>query len=136
MDNRTLLYQTIDEYIALFPLDIQTTLNSLRQYIRFVAPEATEKISYQMPTFYLEGNLVHFAAYPHHIGIYPGSSGVAAFLSRLSDYSTSKGAIQFPIGKPLPFALIGDIVSYRVAENKAWALAKKQKISISRRESS
>jgi len=127
MDNRAQSYQTIDEYIALFPKEIQLTLQQLRAFIHSAAPEAKEKISYQMPTFDLFGNLVHFAAYKQHIGLYPGSSGVAAFLPKLTQYQTSKGAIQFPIDQPLPYALIGEIVAYRVLENKELAIAKKAK---------
>ncbi len=107
----------IDEYIATFPPDVQKILNMLRATIQKAAPDATEKISYAMPTFYLNGNLVHFAAYKNHIGFYPAPSGIEAFEKELSVYKTSKGAVQFPINKPLPFALITKIVRYRVKEN-------------------
>lgn len=109
---------TIDEYIAQFSPEIQEILQSLRKLIREAAPEAGEKISYQMPTFTLNGNLVHFAAFKNHIGFYPAPSGVEAFQEKLMDYKTSKGAIQFPIDKPLPFDLIREIVTFRVSENK------------------
>lgn len=92
-------------------------LEKLRQTIRTAAPDATEKISYRIPTFYLNGNLVHFAAFKHHIGFYPTSSGVSAFQDELSKYKTSKGAIQFPLDKPLPLELVKKIVGFRVTEN-------------------
>jgi uncharacterized protein YdhG (YjbR/CyaY superfamily) len=113
----------IDEYIATFPSEVQVILEKLRQTIRKAAPDATEKISYQMPTFYLNGNLVHFAAFKKHIGFYPAPSGITAFQDALMEYKTSKGAIQFPINEPLPFPLVKKIVAFRVKEN----LAKKLK---------
>ena len=106
-----------DTYIAQFPQSVQDKLNALRKCIQQAAPEAFEKISYQMPTFDLHGNLVHFAAFQNHIGFYPGSSGVEAFTSKLTAYHTSKGAIQFPIQQDIPFDLVQDIVLYRVKEN-------------------
>jgi uncharacterized protein YdhG (YjbR/CyaY superfamily) len=108
---------SIDEYIAAFPEGVQKTLQELRATIKAAAPEATEKISYQMPTFYLKGNLVHFAAYKKHIGFYPAPSGILAFRQELSSYASSKGAVQFPIGRPLPLELISRITEFRVAEN-------------------
>jgi uncharacterized protein YdhG (YjbR/CyaY superfamily) len=107
---------TIDEYIAQFPEDVQPILARIRAVIRESAPGAVEKISYQMPTFYLRGNLVHFAAHPHHIGFYPTPSGIEAFKDELSAYKWSKGAVQFPLDQPIPYDLIGRIVRYRVAE--------------------
>lgn len=92
-------------------------LGKLRQTIRKIAPDAAEKISYRIPTFYLNGNLVHFAAFKHHIGFYPTSSGVSAFQDELSKYRASKGAIQFPFDQPLPLNLIERIVAFRVKEN-------------------
>jgi len=106
-----------DKYIAQFSKSTQDKLNALRKCIKEAAPEAFEKISYQMPTFDLHGNLVHFAAFQNHIGFYPGSSGVEAFTSKLTAYHTSKGAIQFPIQQDIPFDLVKDIVLYRVKEN-------------------
>jgi uncharacterized protein YdhG (YjbR/CyaY superfamily) len=108
---------TIDEYIAQFPEEIQQKLQEIRAVIHAAAPEATEKISYQMPTFYLRGNLVHFAAFKQHIGFYPVPSGIAAFEEELAPYKRSKGAVQFPLDQPIPFELIGRIVQFRVAEN-------------------
>lgn len=108
---------TIDQYIAGFPEEVQILLSELRSTIRQAAPQATEKISYQMPTFYLNGNLVHFAAYKNHIGFYPTPSGIAAFQDELKGYKSSKGAVQFPIDEPLPLKLISKIVKFRVGEN-------------------
>ena len=117
MDTRPPHFDTIDAYIASFPPGVQGILQELRRVIRLAAPEASEKISYQMPTFYLHGNLVHFAAYKTHIGFYPAPSGIEKFAGELSRYETSKGAIRFPIDQPLPLDLISRIVQFRVAEN-------------------
>jgi uncharacterized protein YdhG (YjbR/CyaY superfamily) len=111
------VFKSIDEYIHSFPEPVQAKLTELREAIRAQAPQALEKISYQIPTFYLNGNLVHFAAYAKHIGFYPTSSGIAAFKTKLSKYKSSKGAVQFPIEEPLPTNLIKSIVKFRVAEN-------------------
>ncbi len=108
---------TIDEYIAQFPEDIQTILKKIRMIIQNEAPDATEAISYQMPTFKLNGNLVHFAAYKNHIGFYPNPSGITPFNEELKNYKTSKGAIQFQLNEPIPYVLIEKIVKYRVKEN-------------------
>lgn len=110
-------FKTMDEYIDTFPADVQRTLNELRQTIRDAAPEAEETINYQMPTFALNGNLVHFAAFSNHIGFYPTPTGIEAFKEELSPYKGAKGSVQFPIDKPLPLALIRRIVEYRVKEN-------------------
>lgn len=110
-------FKTIDEYIAMFPEDVQRILNELRQTIKEAAPEAQETINYQMPTFTLNGNLVHFAAFQNHIGFYPTPSGIEAFKNELSLYKGAKGSVQFPIDQPLPLSLIRKIVEYRVQEN-------------------
>jgi uncharacterized protein YdhG (YjbR/CyaY superfamily) len=110
--------QTIDEYIRMFPKDVQAKLESIRQLVRELAPEAQEKISYQMPTFYLEGNLVHFAAFKNHIGFYPTPSGIDAFQKELSKYKNAKGSVQFPIDEALPVALIKRMVKYRLEKNR------------------
>jgi uncharacterized protein YdhG (YjbR/CyaY superfamily) len=107
----------IDQYILKYSEELQLKLQEIRNIIREAAPEATEKISWQMPTFYLNGNLVHFAMHKTHIGFYPGPS-VESFKDKLGEYKNSKGAIQFPLSKPLPKELITDIVKFRVAENK------------------
>ncbi len=117
-------YTSIDEYITAFPAGIQRKLNELRALIRQTVPEAREKISYQMPTFYLNGNLVHFAAHTKHIGFYPGSSGIARFESDLSGYKHAKGSVQLPLEEPLPVELIKKIVKYRVEENSRKAKRK------------
>ena len=110
-------YTTIDEYIANFPPDVQQLLQQIRTTIKAAAPGAQEKISYQMPTFYLHGNLVHFAAYKKHIGFYPAPRGIEVFKAELSAYKGAKGSVQFPIDQPLPLDLIHRIVEFRVAEN-------------------
>ena len=107
----------MDEYINAFPEDVRTILNELRQTIKDVAPEAEETINYQIPTFTLNGNLVHFAAFENHIGFYPTPSGMEAFKNELSGYKGAKGSVQFPINEPLPLPLIRRIVEYRVKEN-------------------
>ena len=109
--------QTIDDYIARYPEDVQAILQQIRQTIHEAAPEATEAISYQMPTFKLHGNLVHFAAFKNHIGFYPVPSGIKVFQDELSAYVQGKGSVQFPIDKPMPLDLISKIVVFRVKEN-------------------
>jgi len=116
----------IDAYIAQFPEEIQVLLLQMRATIHSAAPNATEAISYQIPTFKLNGNLVHFAAYKKHIGFYPASSGIEAFKDELSIYKSAKGSVQFPIDKPLPLELVTRIVQYRVAENLARTARKKK----------
>ena len=111
-------YTTVGDYIGAFSEPVQAKLEELRRFIRDIAPEAEEKISYQIPTFYLNGNLVHFAAYPKHIGFYPGASGIAAFPEELSGYKSAKGSVQFPLDEPLPWDLIRKIVEFRVEENR------------------
>ena len=127
MEDNKVKFNSIDEYIGLYPSEIQDILTTLRKVIKESAPEATEKISYQMPTFAMHGNLVHFAAYKNHIGFYPAASGVAAFTDKLVEYKTSKGAIQFPIDKPLPYELIREIVQFRIDENRKRAEDKEKK---------
>lgn len=117
MDTNPKGYVNIDEYIELFPTEVQSKLKELRQVIKTAAPDAEEKIGYQMPTFVLKGNLVHFAAYKNHIGFYPTPSGIEAYRDEFSIYEGSKGAIRFPIDKPLPFDLISRVVKFRVIEN-------------------
>ncbi len=109
---------TIDEYIQNFPKDVQGILEKMRQTIRKAAPGAVEAISYQMPTFKLNGkNLVHFAAFQKHIGFYPIPSGIEAFKKELSPYKQGKGSVQFPLDEPIPYDLVEKIVKYRVKEN-------------------
>lgn len=109
----------IDQYIESFDLTLQPKLNEIRDTIKETAPDATEKISWQMPTFYLNGNLVHFAQQKAHIGFYPGASGIEHFEEKLKEYKHSKGAIQFPNKDSLPRELIAEIVKFRVEENTA-----------------
>ena len=110
-------FQTIDQYIATFPPNIQTILQQIRQAIHEAAPEAEETISYQMPAFKQNGVLVYFAAFKDHIGFFPTGSGVEAFKDKTSSYKTGKGTIQFPLDKPVPLDLIKEIVRFRVKEN-------------------
>jgi uncharacterized protein YdhG (YjbR/CyaY superfamily) len=108
---------SIDEYIALFPEEIQIKLLEMRAIIKAAAPGAQEKISYQMPAFAQQGILVYFAAWKDHIGFYPIPSGVQAFKQELSNYESSKGSVKFPLDRPLPLDLISKIVKFRLAEN-------------------
>lgn len=110
---------TIDTYIAAFPPEVRARLEQMRATIRAAAPEATEKISYQMPTFHLGRNLVHFAGYAHHVGFYPGASGIAAFAKELSAFKGGKGSVQFPHDEPLPLDLVARITAHRVGEERA-----------------
>ena len=111
-------FETIDEYIATFPRNVQDILDELRRIIRESAPKSEETISYGIPTFDLNGkHLVHFAAYKNHIGFYPTSSGITRFKKELSRYELSRGTVRFPINEPIPFDLIRKIVKYRVKEN-------------------
>jgi uncharacterized protein YdhG (YjbR/CyaY superfamily) len=126
MENKTQGFNTIDEYIATCPPDIQLLLEQIRSTVKTAAPEAEEKISYQMPTFFLKGNLVHFAAFKHHIGFYPTPSGTETFQQELAPYKQAKGSIQFPLDQPMPYDLIRKIVQFRVKENLEKA-AKKRK---------
>jgi uncharacterized protein YdhG (YjbR/CyaY superfamily) len=131
MNSNPVSFTSIDEYIATFPDEIQKKLQDIRATIKAAAPEAQEKISYQMPTFYLYGNLVHFAAFTNHIGFFPAPSGVQAFKDELSRYETSKGTIRFPLSEPLPLDLVSKITKYRVAENlkKAELKPSKKKVA-------
>jgi len=117
MEGKKADYESIDDYIKQFTPEVQEKLEALRKVIKESATDATEKISYQMPAFYLHGNLVYFAAFKHHIGFYPTSSGIEAFKDELSVYKGSKGSVQFTIDNPLPYDLIRRIVKYRVEEN-------------------
>jgi uncharacterized protein YdhG (YjbR/CyaY superfamily) len=114
----------IDEYIAGFPEDVQAILVKVRMTIREAAPDAEEAISYQMPTFKLQGNLVHFAGYKNHIGFYPAPHGIEQFKNELSGYKGGKGSVQFPLDRPIPYDLIREIVAFRVKENLEKAAAK------------
>ena len=108
---------TIDEYISSSPESTRLLLQQMRATISKAVPEAGEKISYQMPAFTLAGNLVHFAAYKHHIGFYPGAGAIIKFNKELSAYELSKGTVRFPLDKPLPVELIAKIAQYLAQEN-------------------
>ena len=110
-------FETINEYIRTFPENVQATLEKLRKIISQAAPEAEETISYNIPTFKLKGNLVHFAGYKNHIGFYPTPSGIEHFKDELSTYEFAKGSVKFPLNKPIPYDLIRKIVEFRVKEN-------------------
>jgi uncharacterized protein YdhG (YjbR/CyaY superfamily) len=109
----------IDKYIAGFPKEVQAILNKVRAAIRKAAPDAQETINYGIPTFTLNGNLVHFAGFKKHIGFYPTPSGIEKFKKELSVYKGAKGSVQFPLDEPIPYALITRIVKFRVKENLA-----------------
>ena len=115
--------EDIDDYIADFPSDVQLLLEKVRTAIRKAAPQAEEAIKYQMPTFVLNGNLIHFAGYKNHIGVYPGSRPVEEFKDELTRYETSKGTIRLPLDKPVPSGLITKITKFCVQRN----LAKKKR---------
>ena len=108
---------SIDTYIAQFPDEVQARLQKLRTTILKLAPGATEAMSYQIPTFKLNGNLVHFAAFKKHIGFYPGAAGIAAFQDELAGYKSAKGSVQFPLDQALPLDLVKKIVKFRVIQN-------------------
>ena len=116
----------LNRYVARFPADVQEKLKKLRETIREAAPVAGDKMSYQMPTFTLKGNLVHFAAYKNHIGFYPVPTGIEAFKDELSGYKQGKGSVQFPLDQPLPLDLVSRIVKFRVEENLAKAALRKK----------
>jgi len=109
---------TVDEYLGGFSGDLLARLRELRRIVRSLAPDAEEKISYQMPSFHLNGYLVHFAGYAKHIGFYPGASAISRFKSELAQYRTAKGSVQFPLSQPLPTALIRKILQFRIDENR------------------
>jgi len=115
-----------DEYIAGFSRDVQEILKQIRATIKKVAPDAEEAIKYQVPTFVLNGNLVHFAAFKNHIGFYPTPSGIEEFKDQLSRYESAKGSVQFPIDKSMPLSLIEKIVKFRVKEARAKSTTKKR----------
>lgn len=120
--------KNIDEYIAGFPDDVQKILERIRMTISKAAPGAEETISYQIPTFTLEGDyLVYFAAYKKHIGLYPAPRGIEKFKKELSVYEGGKGTVRFPLDKPIPFDLISKIVKFRVKESLERARAKGKK---------
>ena len=116
MDKNEHTSDTVDQYIAGFPPDVQHILQTIRAIIKEEAPAATERIAYGMPTYTMEKNLIHFAAYARHIGIYPTPTGIEAFREELSAYKNAKGSVQFPLSLPIPYDLIRSITRYRAAE--------------------
>jgi uncharacterized protein YdhG (YjbR/CyaY superfamily) len=119
--------KSFDEYIATFSPGVRTILKKVRATVRKAAPGATERISYRMPSFVLEGNLVYFAAFKNHIGFYPPVRGDAKLMKAVAVYAGEKGNLRFPLDEPIPYALIGRIVKARVSENRRRASAKKAK---------
>lgn len=119
--------QTIDDYIAGFPPDVQKMLEKIRQTIRKAAPKAEEGISYQIPVFKLEGNMIFFAAYKKHVSVYPAPRASQEFKAELAAYEGGKGTVQFPLDKPIPYDLIARITKFRVKDNLARAAAKSKK---------
>ena len=117
----------IDEYIEGFPTDVQKILEKIRKTIRKAAPDAKEAIKYQMPTFILNGNLIHFAAFKKHIGLYPAPRGIESFKDEMAPYEGAKSSLRFPLDKPIPFNLISRIVKFRVQKNIEGAHARGEK---------
>jgi uncharacterized protein YdhG (YjbR/CyaY superfamily) len=117
MENKKNAPTTVDGYIALAPENVQPILNKIREVIKECAPEAVEKISYQMPGFYYHGYLAWFGFHTHHIGFYPTGAGMEAFKQEFAGYKTSKGAVQFPLDQPIPYDLIRKVIKFRAAEN-------------------
>lgn len=111
--------EAVEAHLATFSPQVQEILQALRSCIREEAPQALERMAYGLPTFWQDGNLVHYSAWAHHVGLYPGASGVAAFEAELAPYPRSKGAIRFPLDQPLPLDLVRRIVRYRLEENLA-----------------
>ena len=127
MEKSKMTINSVDEYILRFPKEIQGTVRKLRIAIKESAPNALEKISYNMPAYYQEGNIIYFSVFSKHIGFYPLPSGVKKFEKELSKYKQGKGSIQFPINQPMPYKLIQEIVKFRVKENLAKAKEKSSK---------
>ena len=121
--------ENVESYIATFPKETQKLLEQIRQTIRSVAPTATEKIGYGIPTFVLNGNLVHYAGYKNHIGFYPGAAGIEKFREELSVYKGAKGSVQFPLNQPLPLKLVSEITKFRVIQNEQKPTTKGKKNS-------
>jgi uncharacterized protein YdhG (YjbR/CyaY superfamily) len=115
----------IDEYIASFPSDVQDILKKIRATVREAAPEAKETIKYKMPTFTLNGNLVHFAAFKNHIGFYPAPTGVAELKDEIAPYEGAKSALRFPLDQPIPYDLIRKVVKLRVEKALTKSSAKR-----------
>lgn len=132
MDAKPSPARNMDEYIALFPQDIQDILTKIRAVIHEAAPGAQEAIRYQMPAFLLNGPLCYFAAFKNHIGFYPIPTGIEKFKEELSVYHQGKGSVQFPLSQPIPYDLIARMVTFRAEENRTAAENKKKKKPASR----
>lgn len=124
---------SVDAFISQYPLAVQKILQQLRKTILQAAPQAEECISYGIPTFKYHGNLVHFSAYEKHIGFYPGGAGIENFKKEIATYKWAKGSVQFPLNQPIPYALVKKITSFRVKQNETEALAKKKKLTVTRK---
>jgi uncharacterized protein YdhG (YjbR/CyaY superfamily) len=118
--------ERVNDYIDSFPPDVRTRLEQVRRTIRKVAPGAREAMSYGIPTFKGYGNIIHFAAFAHHISVYPAPRGVEAFAKALAAHEGGKGTAQFPFSAPLPLKLIERIAKFRVAEDAARGAKKRQ----------
>jgi uncharacterized protein YdhG (YjbR/CyaY superfamily) len=116
MKKETTPFASVEDYIATFQKETQTILKKVRKTIKEAAPEATQKISYNIPTFFQNGNLIHFAGFQNHIGVYPGPDAVKKFAKKLTGYKTAKGSIQFPLTSPIPYGLIGEITAFCVSK--------------------
>ena len=123
-------YKDVDEYVADYPKDVQKILNKIRATIKKAAPKAEEAISYQIPSFKLNGNLIHFAAYRDHIGVYPAPRRVEKFKKDLARYGSGKATLKFSLDEPIPYDLITRLVAFRVEENAEKA---KKKVSAKKR---
>lgn len=119
--------ETVDEYIAGFPREVQTILKQIRKTVKAAAPEARERIAYRIPTFDLDGVLVHFAAFKNHIGFYPPVRGDAGLEKAVAPFANEKGNLSFPLDEPIPYALITRIVKFRMKQNRATAAASKKR---------
>ncbi len=127
MKEMTTKYETVDQYIANFPADQQAVLQEIRATIKKAAPQATGKIGYGIPTFFLKGNLVHFAGFKNHYGFYPGPGAITRFEQEFAAYEQSKGTVRFPVDKPVPLDLIRRVTEFRVWENLKKAAQKGKK---------
>jgi uncharacterized protein YdhG (YjbR/CyaY superfamily) len=127
MENSKIVFHSVDQYIASFPVEVQAILEELRAAIKAAVPDVEERISYQIPGYFRNGNLIHFAAYQKHIGMYPAPDGPQPFIQELLKYKSERSTLRFPIDEPLPLDLITELVKFRAAENLDLARAKANK---------
>ncbi|PJZ70875.1 hypothetical protein CH373_06315 [Leptospira perolatii] len=132
MKSQTILFHSVPDYIKTYPSEVQKILREVRSTITKIAPKAEEKISYHIPSYYLNGPLVSFAAYKKHIGFYPGAAAIAKFKKELSSYKSARGSVQFPIDAPMPLELIRKIVKFRLQVNSSKPTKKIAKKVLSR----